>query len=157
MDFVKLTQMMFGSPNLSWMAFYSCNLLRDSSYRGNGVYDEVKNHFALPMNTYLHVLQAFATENTVHPSMVYFWTKALSRKSRNPSEHTVLGAWRYVCLTTQPKESGAGANVSRSVYWPECVDDYIYGWGPQTEPDRDPEDPLEHVFLLEDDQIAPAQ
>jgi hypothetical protein len=62
-----------------------------------------------------------------------------------------------VCLTTQPKESGAGANVSRSVYWPECVDDYIYGWGPQTEPDRDPEDPLEQVFLLEDDQIAPAQ
>jgi hypothetical protein len=155
MTFVKSSEMEFGSPNLKWMAFYSCNMFRDSLYRDNGIYEDMKNSFDLPMNTFLHVLQGFATENSVHPDMVAFWTRALSRKSPNSAHHTVLGAWRYVCLETQPEDSSSDANYSRSIYWPECAGDYIYGWGPQTEPDRDPFDEFAQAELLEDDQRAP--
>jgi hypothetical protein len=86
---------------------------------------------------------------------VAHWTRALSRKSPNSAHHTVLGAWRYVCLETQPEDSSSDANYSRSIYWPECAGDYIYGWGPQTEPDRDPFDEFAQAELLEDDQRAP--
>ena len=134
MTFVKSSEMRFGSENLKWMAFYSCNLLRDSLYRQNGIYDQLKNNFAIPMSSQLHILQAFATEMSVLPDMVPFWTRALGQKTASASDWTVLGAWKYVNLNTQPVEPVGDANVSRSVYWPECAGDYIYGWGPQTDP-----------------------
>jgi hypothetical protein len=157
MTFVKLSEMSFGSSNLKWMAFYSCNMFRDDLYRQNGIYQQLRNNFALPMSTDLHVLQGFATENSVHPSMVYFWTKALSGHSPLATHQTLLGAWRFVCIMTQPVEPVGDENVSRSIYWPECAGDYIYGYGPQTDPDRDPTDPTEQFDLMEDDQHAATQ
>lgn len=156
MTFVKAaTEMQFGSTNLKWMCFYSCNLLRDE-YRANPIYSQMKNAFHLPMNGRLHILQAYATEMSVHHGMAKVWTKALSGRSPLRQYDTVIGAWQYVCLETQPKESdNAKANYSRSVYWPECVNDYIYGYGPQTDPSRSPSDPTEQANLLEDDQRAP--
>jgi hypothetical protein len=156
MTFVKTaTEMQFGSTNLKWMSFYSCNLLRDE-YRPNAIYSQMKNAFRLPMNGRLHVLQAYASEMSVHPLMARIWTKALTGRSPLREHDTVIGAWRYVCLETQPKETDpAKANYSRSVYWPECANDYIIGWGPQTEPNRSPNEPTEQADLLEDDQRAP--
>jgi hypothetical protein len=149
MTFVKSTEMRFGSSNLKWMAFYSCNLFRDALYRPDDVYNQMKNNSALPMSSQLHVLQGYATEMSVHPDMIYWWTRALSKNTLLPTEHTVLGAWKFVCLKTQPPETDqAKANVSRSVYWPECAGDYIYGWGPQTDPNGGGQGNLQ-----EDDQM----
>jgi hypothetical protein len=134
MTFVKSSQMIFGSANLKWMAFYSCNLFRDGAYRPNGIYDEMKNNLAIPMNSQLHILQGYATEMSVHHDMARFWRQALGQKTGNPADYTVVGAWKYVCVNTQPTESPNDANVCRSIYWPECAGDYIYGWGPQTNP-----------------------
>jgi hypothetical protein len=156
MDWVGASEMEFGSQHLKWMAFYSCNLFRDD-YRSDAIYGEMKSHFALPMNGYLHVLQAFATENSVHPDMAYYWTSALRGSLlTSPSDRSVIGAWNYVCRRTQwnPQHPDPEPNVARSVYWPECAGDFIYGYGPQTEPDRDPSDPLEQADLLENDHLA---
>ena len=96
-------------------------------------------------------MQAYATEVTVLPDMAKHWVAALVGGSGVSSDSTVLGAWKYVCRNTQPKESAGDANVSRSIYWPECANDHIYGYGSQTDPD-----PFYlQVELLEDDQIAP--
>ncbi|MBM4094867.1 MAG: hypothetical protein FJ276_36470 [Planctomycetes bacterium] len=157
MDWVGASEMEFGSPYLKWMAFYSCNLLRSYLYRADGVYDEMKNHFALPMNGYLHILQAYATEMSVHPDMAFYWTTALRGSIFTSAEdRTVVGAWNYVCRNTQwnPQHPDPDPNVARSVYWPECAGDYIYGYGPQTEPDLDPDDPLEEFNLEEADHPA---
>jgi len=87
--------------------------------------------------------------------MVFFWTQALAGKTPHAGDWTVIGAWKHVCDMTQPPEAAGAENVARSIYWPECFGDYIYGYGPQTDPDRDPEDPLEQGFLLEDDHHGP--
>jgi hypothetical protein len=150
MTYVKCSEMNFGSSDLKWMAFYSCNLFRDSIYRTNGVYDQMKTNSALPMNNQLHILQGYATEMSVHPNMVSFWTLALRHKTGSPEDYTVLGAWKYVCRKTQPTESYSKANVSRSIYWPACAEDYIYGWGPQSDPGNGSQSDLQ-----EDDQRAP--
>jgi len=68
----------------------------------------MKNHFALPMTGYLHMVQAYATEMSVHPEMAFWWTLALQKNPLVPSEfHTVRGAWRYVCRATQWNPSGS--------------------------------------------------
>lgn len=156
MDWVGASEMEFGSPYLKWMAFYSCNLFRDY-YRTDAIYGEMKSHFALPMNGYLHIMQAFATENSVHPDMGFYWTIALRGSPLTSlADRSVIGAWNYVCRRTQwnPQHPDPDPNVARSVYWPECGGDFIYGYGPQTEPDRDPSDPLEQADLLENDHPA---
>ncbi|HRT06899.1 MAG TPA: DUF6345 domain-containing protein [Candidatus Paceibacterota bacterium] len=147
---VGMNDMDLGSSNLKWAAFYTCNLFRDAAYRTDACFSQMKNNNHLAMNTDLHIMQAYATEVTVHPDMGKFWVHALIAGTPNANNHTVLGAWRYVCLKTQPKESAANANVSRSIYWPECAGDYLYGYGSQTDPDPD------HVQgeLQEDDQTA---
>lgn len=111
----------------------------------------MKNLDHLAMTTDLHIMQAYATEMSVHPDFSSYWPKALHGGTGVAANHTVLGAWRFVCLNTQPKESAANANISRSIYWEECAGDFIYGYGPQTDPDP------EHIQgeLLEDDQMAP--
>jgi len=147
MTFVKSSEMRFGSSNLKWMAFYSCNLFRDSLYRPDGVYDQLKNNLAIPMSSQLHILQGYATEMSVHTDMVYWWTKAFGQKTLTAGDWTVIGAWNYVCLQTQPAESSSDANVARSIYWPACAGDYIYGWGPQTDPGGGSQ-----ADLLENDQ-----
>ncbi|HET7623911.1 MAG TPA: DUF6345 domain-containing protein [Verrucomicrobiae bacterium] len=151
MDWVGMNDMDLGSDHLKWVAFYSCNLFRDSIYRANGCYSQMKNNSHLAMNTKLHIMQGYATEMTVRHDMGKFWIVALIIGTGFAADGTVLGAWRYVCRNTQPKESPADANVSRSVYWPECANDHIYGYGSQTDPDPD------HIQaeLQEDDQIAP--
>ncbi|HOB98210.1 MAG TPA: DUF6345 domain-containing protein [Verrucomicrobiota bacterium] len=156
MDWVGASEMEFGSQYLKWMAFYSCNLFRDY-YRTDAIYGEMKSHFALPMNGYLHIMQAYATENSVHPDMGFYWTIALRGSPlTSPADRSVIGAWNYVCRNTQwnATHPDPDPNVARSVYWPECAGDYIYGYGPQTEPDRDPSDPLEQFDLEEADHLA---
>jgi hypothetical protein len=150
MTWVGMYDMDLGSSNLKWMAFYSCNLFRDDAYRANGSYSLMKNNEHLAMNSSLHIMQAYATEVTVRHDMGLFWTVALIGSTSLSSDNTVLGAWRYVCLKTQPVESVANANVSRSAYWEECASDHIYGYGSQTDPDPS------HIQeeLLEDDQMA---
>jgi hypothetical protein len=158
MSWVGTGEMSFGSPSLKWMAFFSCNLLRDA-YRPNPVYNEMKSHFAVPMNSYLHILQAYATEMSVHPEFAFYWTLALrgSPLAGSSVNHSVIGAWNYACRQVQPRgRAGDSPNVARSVYWPECQGDFIYGYGPQTDPQRDPEDPLEQFDLLERDELATA-
>ena len=150
MTWVGMYDMDLGSSNLKWMAFYSCNLFRDDTYRANGSYSLMKNNEHLAMNSSLHIMQAYATEVTVRHDMGLFWTVALIGSTSLSSDNTVLGAWRYVCLKTQPVESVANANVGRSAYWEECASDHIYGYGSQTDPDPS------HIQeeLLEDDQMA---
>ena len=87
------------------------------------------------MKSSLHIMQAYATEVTVRHDMGEFWLRALSDGTTSSADSTVLGAWKYVCLQTQPVESSADANVSRSIYWEECAADHIYGYGSQTDPD----------------------
>jgi len=149
---VGMYDMDLGSSNLKWMAFYSCNMFRDDAYRANGVYTLMKNNEHLAMNPKLHIMQGYATEMTVRSDMAKFWVPALTGSAPNQSYTTVLGAWRYVCLKTQPIESSSKANVSRSIYWPECAGDHIYGYGPQTDPDPDH---VQGSDLQEDDQMAP--
>ena len=148
---VGMYDMDLGSSNLKWMAFYSCNLFRDSLYRANPVYTLMKNNEHLAMNTDLHIMQSYATEMTVNSGMGKYWVIALIGGTGFPVDSTVLGAWKYLCANTQPKESASEANVSRSAYWPECANDHIYGYGSQTDPDPD------HIQgeLQEDDQMAP--
>ena len=150
MSWVGMNDMSLGSSNLKWMAFYSCNLFRSSSYRTDGIYDVMKNNNHLGMNANLHIMQAYATEMTVRSDMGKFWTKALMNLTGIANDSTVLGAWKYVCINTQPRESVSAANVSRSAYWPECAGDHIYGYGSQTDPDPD----YTQGELLEDDQLA---
>ncbi len=146
---VGMNDMDLGSSNLKWAAFYTCNLFRDATYRTDACFSQMKNNNHLAMNSELHIMQAYATEVTVHPDMGKYWVNALIAGTTSANNHTVLGAWKFVCLKTQPKESSADANVSRSIYWPECVNDYIYGFGQQTDPDPN------HIQgeLLEDDQM----
>lgn len=148
---VGMNDMDLGSDHLKWMAFYSCNMFRDNAYRANGVYTLMKNNEHLAMNTSLHIMQAYATEMTVRHDMGLFWSVALIGATSLSSDNTVLGAWRFVCLKTQPLESSSNANVSRSAYWPECAGDHIYGYGPQTDPDPSY---VQGSDLLEDDQMA---
>jgi len=150
MDWVGMFDMDLGSSNLKWAAFYSCNLFRDSSYRANGCYSQMKNNSHLAINTDLHIMQGYATEMSVRHDMGLFWVVALIGPTSLTSDNTVLAAWRFVCLKTQPVEPASNANVSRSVYWEECVSDHIYGYGSQTDPDPDHIQPE----LLEDDQMA---
>jgi hypothetical protein len=155
MTFVGSYDMWFGSPVLKWMAFFSCNMFRDDLYRSDGIYGPMKNWFQLPMNGYLHIMQGYATEMSVHPDMPFWWTLAL-RKSAfvEPRDHTVIGAWNFVCRTTQKNANPADPlNIARSVYWPECGNDFILGYGSQTEPNRDP---LEQADLVETDEPANA-
>jgi len=151
MTWVGMNDMDLGSSSLKWMAFYSCNLFRSSSYRDYGIYDVMKNNEHLAMNSSLHIMQAYATEMTVRHDMGQFWTKALINATGFDSDSTVLGAWKYVCLNTQPRESSSNANVSRSAYWPECAGDHIYGYGSQTDPDPNN---VQGSDLQEDDQMA---
>jgi hypothetical protein len=150
MDWVGMYDMDLGSSNLKWAAFYSCNMFRDDAYRANGCYTLMKNNEHLAINTSLHIMQGYATEMTVRHDMGLFWIVALVGPTTLTSDNTVLAAWRFVCLKTQPLESATDANVSRSAYWPECAGDHIYGYGSQTDPDPD------HIQeeLLEDDQMA---
>lgn len=150
MDWVGMNDMDLGSSNLKWVAFYSCNMFRDDAYRANGCYSLMKNNEHLAINTSLHIMQGYATEMTVRHDMGLFWIVALVGPTTLTSDNTVLAAWRFVCLKTQPVESATDANVSRSAYWPECAGDHIYGYGSQTDPDPD------HIReeLLEDDQMA---
>jgi len=113
----------------------------------------MKNLDHLAITEDLHIMQAYASEMSVHPDFSKHWPTALHGGTGVAANHTVLGAWRYVCDRTQPKESGTSANISRSVYWPECAGDFIYGYGPQTDPFPD----RVQGELLEDDQIAPPQ
>ena len=156
MTWVGTSSMWFGSPNLKWMAFFSCNLFRDS-YRTDPIYPEMKNWFQLPLNGWLHIMQGFATEMSVHPDMPFWWTLALRRSPfSNPADQSVIGAWNFVCRRTQPHSGPSDVNIARSVYWPECQGDFILGYGPQTEPNRDPEDPLEQADIEERDEPATA-
>lgn len=80
----------------------------------------------------------------------------MQKKPLFSANHTVIGAWNYACRSTQPRGTqNDPVNIARSIYWPECVGDYIYGYGPQTDPDiADPNDPLEQENLLEEDHAA---
>ena len=87
------------------------------------------------MGGQLHIMQGYSTEATIHPSMGDYWTYALSGKTGVQANHTVIGAWNYVCRRTQPKmNKDPDQNICRSIFWPECQGDYVYGYGPQTDP-----------------------
>jgi hypothetical protein len=93
MTFVGTYDMWFGSPALKWMAFYSCNMFRSDLYRPDGIYETMKNWFQLPLNGYLHIMQGFATENSVHPDMSFYWPLALRGSPlARPADKTVIGA-----------------------------------------------------------------
>ena len=156
MTFVGSSSMNFGSEQLKWMAFFSCNMFRSDFYRPDGIYEQQKNFFALPMNGYLHIMQGFATENSVHPDMPFYWTLALRQSPIVASpNYSVIGAWNYVCRRTQPTPTMTDpVNVARSLTWPECQADFIFGYGSQTEPNRNPTDPEEQEALLEIDHAA---
>jgi len=158
MTFVGSSSMNFGSEQLKWMAFYSCNIFRSILYRPDGIYEEQKNFFILPMNGDLHIMQAYATEMSVLPDMAYWWVVALRQTPLSrPQDRSVIGAWNFVCRRTQPPASPTDpVNVARSVFWPECEGDFIFGYGPQTEPNRDPTDPSEQADLNERDEPANA-
>ncbi len=158
MTFVGSSSMNFGSEQLKWMAFFSCNIFRSDLYRSDGIYEQQKNFFALPMNGYLHIMQGFATENSVHPDMPFYWTLALRKTPLSgPLDQSVIGAWNFVCRRTQPAGTPTDpVNVARSVFWPECQSDFIFGYGPQTEPNRDPTEPTEQAELEERDEPADA-
>jgi hypothetical protein len=130
-----MNDMNLGSSNLKWVAFYTCNLFRDAAYRANACYAAMKSNNHLSMNSSLHIMQAYATEVTLMLDMGKYWIGALINGTGSASDSTVLGAWKFVCLNTQPKDASSGANVSRSIYWPECSGDHIYGYGEQTNPD----------------------
>jgi hypothetical protein len=108
------------------------------------------------MNANLHILQGYATEMSVYPDFAFWWTLAL-RKSPlviDEADHTVIGAWNFACRRTQRSSLSDPENFARSITWPECQLDFIYGYGPQTNPDRDPTDPLEQEALIEIDHGA---
>lgn len=149
---IGMNDMNLGSSNLKWAAFYSCNLFRDAAYRSFACYTQMKNNNHLAINTSLHIMQSYATEVTVMPDMGKYWVNALIGGTGVAADSTVLGAWKFVCRNTQPKESSANANVSRSIYWPECSGDHIYGYGSQTDPNSGN---VQSADLVEDDQMAP--
>jgi len=156
MTFVGSSSMNFGSDQLKWMAFFSCNIFRDEFYRTDGIYQQNKSFFALPLNGYLHIMQGYATEMRVHHDFAFSWTLALRRSPLlGQVDQTVIGAWNYACRQTQ-LFADPDVNIARSVYWPECQGDFIYGYGPQTEPNRDPTDPTEQADLEERDERADA-
>jgi hypothetical protein len=131
---IGMNDMLWGSSNLKWMAFYSCNIFRDSP-RNFPAYPVMKNNNHLAMGNQLHIMQGYITESTIHSGFAGFWTAALSGKTGSAANHTVIGAWKYVCRRTQPKlAKDPNQNISRSIFWPECQGDYVYGYGPQTDP-----------------------
>jgi hypothetical protein len=146
MTSLNCNDMFFGTGDLKWIAFFSCNLLRSEFYRDDGVCEQLQNNFALPMSGLLHILQAYATEMSVHNQMAERWIEALTGDTSSSENHSVIGAWSYVCRRTQPRFD-SDINVARSLFWPECQGDFLYGFGPQTDPDRDPSDPLEQADL----------
>jgi hypothetical protein len=154
MSYAIEENMMFGGPVLKWLAFYSCNMFRDSGYRTGGSYFNLKlnpSGYGLPITTDLHIVQGYATEVSVDPLMGAVWLRALTKQTADSTAWTVLGAWKRVCRKTQPQnESAANENVCRSVYWPECAGDYITGYGPSTTPDPN----NAQTDLLEQDEFA---
>ena len=84
------------------------------------------------------------------------WMAALENSPLVPARNQgVIAAWNYVCRRTQQSfDLSDPSNVARSVYWPECQGDFIYGYGPQTEPNRNPNDPSQQDDLLERDEDA---
>jgi len=94
---------------------------------------------------------------SVHPEFAFRWALALQGSSIiSPANYSVIGAWNYACRNTQSHTFTATdpINVARSVTWPECQADFILGYGSQTEPNRDPNDPTEQESLLEIDHDA---
>lgn len=131
---IGMNDMRWGSSDLKWLAFYSCNIFRDDP-RSDPCYPVMKSNSHLAMGNQLHIMQGFITESSILPDMGYYWTYALSGKTGVQANHTVIGAWKYVCRRTQPKLSkDPDQNVCRSIFWPECQGDFVYGYGPQTDP-----------------------
>lgn len=131
---IGMNDMRWGSSDLKWMAFYSCNIFRDSP-RNFPCYSAMKNASHLAMGNQLHIMQGYLTEATIHPDFAAYWTYALSGKTSVAANHTVIGAWKYVCRRTQPKiNKDPDQNICRSIFWPECEGDYVYGYGSQTDP-----------------------
>jgi hypothetical protein len=153
MEFVRSHDMRFGSTELKWMCFFSCNMFRDGLYRANGIYDGMKANLNVPMNGRLHILQGYASEMSVHPDFIFWWTSALRQQPFVSSgNYTVIAAWNFACRRTQPQGTMSDpANVARSITWPECQGDFILGYGPNTVPNRAPNDPSEQADLLEID------
>jgi len=152
--FLSQADFVLGGQRLKWMAFYSCNMFRDSIYRTGGSYFSIKYHGSgtgIPMNTSLHTLHGFSTEMSVHSLFGAVWMAALTKKTVDPQEHTLIGAWGRVSRKTQPhSESVANENVARSIYWPECQGDYLQGYGPNTTPSQN----NLQLELLEEDVYA---
>ena len=131
---IGMNDMRWGGSNLKWLAFYSCNIFRDDP-RDYPCYPVMKSNSHLAMGGQLHIMQGYITESTIHSGMGYYWTYALSGKTGVQANHTVIGAWKYVCRHTQPKLSkDPNQNICRSIFWPECEGDYVYGYGTQTDP-----------------------
>lgn len=133
-DWVRTTQSEFGSTNLHWIAFLVCNYLRDDP-RGDPIYPDLKNHLTLPMNTGLHVLCAYKTEAYLTANFSDIWVPAIMGFSGSGNS-TVIQAWEYARGKTQPGfPKDLVPNKARSIYWPECFNDHVLGYGSQTDPD----------------------
>jgi hypothetical protein len=140
-DWVRTTQSDFGSTNLHWMAMLVCNYFRDDP-QDYPIYQEMKNHLALPMNTGLHVFCGYKSTVIVHHVFASFWIKSLVGLEGTQNS-SVLNAWKRARTLSQPN----GNYQSRSIYWQECSGDHIYGYGSQTDPSSN----NTQADLLEDD------
>jgi hypothetical protein len=140
-QWVGMHEMSLGSTTLKWAAFYSCNWLRDDATilaRTPGVTPKgvipglLQSANGLCMNNALHILHSFGTEMTVHSGFGKQWMKALTQQTAHPANHTMLGAWRFICRRTQPRETPSTRNRALSLFWAECQNDYFIGYGPNT-------------------------
>lgn len=151
-EWVGMHEMSLGSPTLKWAAFYSCNWLREDNTvlartpnaTPKGVIPGLlQSANGLCMNNQLHILHGFATEMTVHSGFSKEWIKALTQNTGVAANHTMLGAWRWICRRTQPQETPSTRNRSLSLFWPECQNDFFIGYGPNTPPVLHPSGALE--------------
>jgi hypothetical protein len=133
-DWVRTTESEFGSTNLHWMALLVCSYLRDDP-RGDVIYPDLKNNLVLPMNTGLHILCSYKTEAWLTANFSGHWIPALMGFA-GAGNSTVIQAWEYARSKTQPGfPRDLVPNKARSIYWPECFSDHVFGYGSQTEPD----------------------
>lgn len=137
-DWVRTTDSEFGSERLKWMHLLVCNYFRASPYRSDAIFDGLRNSGALPINTDLHVLSSMASEVWLSVRFGELWVKALMGEF-GPGNSSVVDAWGYAVRRSQRWRDYVGSgfewNVARSIYWPECRNDRIYGFGQQTTPD----------------------
>jgi hypothetical protein len=117
--------------NLNWMFLMTCNSLRDQV--PHSIYNPMIANGSFPFGPDLHVLGGYTTSIDIEAGMGKLLSEVLVDEPR-AGFNTVVKAWEHVWkessnskVITRADGTVKAKRTARAVYWPECVNDTIYG------------------------------